>query len=290
MSHPDDDLRRLLSDAVDDVTPGDRLGEIRRRTAPAPRRRRPLVALSAGLATAAVVGAIALVGGLGPRGDEEPPVAAPPPQEAVVGTYFVRDSLLYREFQVVDAGPDTDRALAALRRLEVDAGPEDPDYGTTWPDGAFREVVVADERIAVRLGIDAVPPGLAAQQAVHTVQGVLQSMAPVVFLGAGGTSTEHRREDRYVAPVNISDPVEGLAVGDRLAVRGRVAPRPPLRSVAWELRDGAGATVRAGTTPVADLAWSMDLDLTGLAPGRYEIAVFGADRAAVEDTRGVTVR
>ncbi|MEV5003669.1 hypothetical protein [Nocardioides sp. LML1-1-1.1] len=289
MSHPDDDLRRLLGDAVDDLTPRDRLGEIRRRTAPPARRRRPLVALSAGLATAAVVGGIALVGGLGLRGDDEPPVAGAP-KEAVVGTYFVKDALLYREFQVVDAGPDADRALAALRRLEVDAGPEDPDYTTGWPDGAFREVVVANERIAVRLGVDAVPSGLAAQQAVHTVQGVLQSTAPVVFLGAGGTSTEHLRDNRVVAPVNISDPVEGLAVGDVLAVRGRVAPHQPPRRIAWQLRDPSGRVVQDGTTSVADLAWSLDLDVSGETPGRYVVAVFPLGRPASDDTRTVTVR
>lgn len=288
MSHPDDDLRRLLSDAVDDLNPRDRLGEIRRRTAPAPRRRRPLVALSAGIATAAVVGGIALVSSLGLRGDDEPPVAAPP-QEAVVGTYFVHDALLYREFQVVDAGPDLQRALAALRRLEVDAGAQDPDYGTRWPDGAFRDVRLAGDRIEVRLGIDTVPDEITGQQAVHTVQGVLQSMAPVVFRGADGSRAEYRRDDRVVAPVNISDPVEGLAVGGVLVVRGRVAPRTPPPAVAWELRSGA-TTVQAGTTPVADLAWSMDLDLEGLRPGRYVIRVFRADRSSAEDTRSITVR
>lgn len=289
MSHPDDDLRGLLRDAVGDLVPSDRLGEIRRRTAPAPRRRRPLVVLAAGLATAAVVGGVALVSALVLREDDRPPVAATP-QEAVVGTYFVQDSLLFREFQVVAAGPDTDRALAALRRLEVDAGPEDPDYTTGWPDGAFREVRADGERIEVRLGIDGLPGGLAAQQAVHTVQGVLQTTTPVAFRGADGGVLERRRDDRVVAPVNISDPVEGLVVGDALAVRGRVAPTGPPRRIAWELRDDAGTTLQAGTTPVADLAWSMDLDLGGLAPGRYVVAVFGADRPTATDTRTVTVR
>lgn len=289
MSHPDDDLRRLLGEAVDDLTPRDRLGEIRRRTAPPARRRRPLVALSAGLATAAVVGGIALVSGLGLRDDDRPPVAEAP-KEAVVGTYFVKDALLYREFQVVDAGPDLDRALAALRRLEVDAGPEDPDYTTTWPDGAFRSVRVTEGRIEIGLGVATEPQGLAPQQAVHTVQGVLQSMDPVVFLKGDGTSTEYAREDRFAAPVNISDPVEGLAVGDTLAVRGRVTPRKPPRSVAWQLLDDAEETVQAGTTPVADLAWSIDLDLTGVAPGRYTVVVSGADRPTATDTRTVTVR
>lgn len=288
MSQPDDDLRRLLSDAVDDLTPHDRLGEIRRRTAPPRRRRRPLVALSAGIATAAVVGGIALVSTLGLRGHDEPPVATAP-QEAVVGTYFVHHAQLYREFQVVDAGPDTQRALAALRRLETDAGPEDPDYATAWPDGAFREVRVDGGRIEVELGVDTVPDQITGQQAVHTVQGVLQSVAPVVFRGADGSWWEYRRDDRVVAPVNISDPVEGLVVAGVLPVRGRVAPHDPLRAVAWELRSG-GTTVQAGTTPVADLTWSMDLDLGGLRPGRYVIRVGGGDRPAAADTRTVTVR
>ncbi|NHA01969.1 hypothetical protein G5V59_26460 [Nocardioides sp. W3-2-3] len=135
---------------------------------------------------------------------------------------------------MVDAGPDTQRALAALRRLETDAGPEDPDYATAWPDGAFREVRVDGGRIEVRLGVDTVPDQITGQQAVHTVQGVLQSVAPVVFRGADGSWAEYRRDDRVVAPVNISDPVEGLVVAGVLPVRGRVAPHDPLRTVAWE--------------------------------------------------------
>lgn len=294
MSPSDDDLRRLLGDAVADVEPHDRLGEIRRRTTHVPRRsrHRPVVALGAGLATAAVVGGVAVLGGLGLPGEDAP--VASRPAEAVVGTYFTGTTpagpRLYREFQVVDAGPATDRALAALRRLEVDAGPDDPDYTTAWPDGAFEAVTRDDRGIEVRLGVDATPDGLAVQQAVHTVQGVLQTTDPVTFAGPGGpVRAAVARDNAVVAPVNISDPVEGLEVGDALAVRGRVAPRGPGR-VAWELRDAAGETIQAGTTPVTDLAWSTTLDLTGLAAGTYVIAAFGADGATATDTRTVTVR
>lgn len=298
---PDDlALQRLLTDAVADVEPHDRLGEIRRRTAPAPRRTRQrwtLAVLGAGVATASVVGAVALAGNLGlPGGDDQ---SAAGSQPALVGTYFVGETTdgtwLYREFQVVDAGPATDRALAALRRLEVDAGPEDPDYTTLWPDGSFTSVAVVDDGIRVELGsrVRAVPAGLALQQAVQTVQGVLQQTTPVTFATPDGPlagATSVRRDGSVVAPVNISDPVEGLETSGTLVVRGRAsAARTGPKRVAWELRDATDEVVRAGDVDVAEAAWTMTLDLSDLAPGRYVIAAFGADVATATDTRTFVV-
>ena len=319
---PDDDLfhdrlHDLFDDAVRDVTPADRLGEIRRRTTYRPgrnRRRRALAVLGAGTATAAVVAVTALVGAL--RHDDAPPAAdqAKPSPAAV---YFVGETpigpRLFREFQPIPAAADpADRALDALRRMEVDAGPDDPDYTTSWPAGSFRSVSVDDTGITIELAVTAVPApsapagavSLSVQQAVHTADAAVGSPLPVAFQQDGvpvsevlGVAVEPTttRLTRVEAPVNISDPAEGLVTGARwLSVRGQVTPVAAERpaKVAYELSDATG-TVGAGTVPVEGLSWSMTIDLNGYAPGRYTLSAWSADSARIaraRDTRTFIVR
>lgn len=315
----DDELRNLFEDAVADVVPSDRLGEIRRATAQkAVRkpRRWGVVVLGAGTATAAVVGAAAVISQLGLPGDDND-AAGPGDERTAVATYFISDTpvggRLHREFQSVPAS--NDRAalvLEALQRLESDAGPDDPDYRTTWPAGSFNDVTVGDDWIRVDLTGAAVvgPAGSSAeerelgiQQAVHTAEAAAGSSLPVAFERAGTPATQVlgvpveeqvARATDVAAPVNITDPVEGRVVEGRFTARGIVAPFPEAmpESVAWRLLDDGGDPVTGGNIPLTDRNWSMVITTDDLAAGTYVLSVtvpLGGDRTAV-DTRTVTVR
>ncbi|HVK27159.1 MAG TPA: hypothetical protein VM575_02375 [Nocardioides sp.] len=322
MAHPDDrddlpdrddlddrTLQRLLSDAVADVDPHDRLGEIRRRTAPAPRRSRQrwtLAVLGAGVATASVVGAVALAGNLGLPGGDDDPTANGDRGQAAVAAYFVgrtsQGPRLFREFQAIsDDDEQAPLALAALRLLETDAGPTDPDYTTAWPDGSFTDVSVTDELIEVRLAdrVDPLPEDPAAQQAVLTVQAALGQTLPVRFTTPEGTlevdgRAQVRRDNALLAPVNITDPVEGHTVDDLLTVRGVVSPAgaaPPL--VRWELRLPGGASVlTSGSAAVGDdRAWEETKAIADVPSGTYVlVATVTTGGTTEQDTRTLTVR
>ncbi|GAB2767681.1 hypothetical protein GCM10027020_20550 [Nocardioides salsibiostraticola] len=215
---PEDDLRRLLHEAVDGVQPADRIAQIREQTqvvTPGPWRRRTAIG-GAVLATAAAVSAIAVVpslldeGSPGPAANPtigqdvspsapgasvtvDPPLPEPGDTQSVPA-YFVgegpRGPRLYREF-VVNEGSEA-RLLAALRALENSPG--DPDYRSPWPQGAIvgadyspdtRLITVdlADVSLAQRPEAwDAREAELAVQQAVYTAQGAVgEGRIPIRF-------------------------------------------------------------------------------------------------------------
>lgn len=311
MAHdPDDlDLQRLLSDAVADVEPHDRLGEIRRRTAPAPRRSRQrwtLAVLGAGVATASVVGAVALAGNLGLPGGAGDPAANGDRGQAAVAVYFVGQTTqgprLFREFQAISRDDEeTPLALAALRLLETDAGPSDPDYTTAWPDGSFLGVTATQELIEVRVAERAtpLPAAPAAQQAVLTVQAALGETLPVAFTTAEGPldvdgAAEVRRDNTLLAPVNITDPVEGHTVDDLLTVRGVVSQAGAApTAVRWELRVPGGTTaVTSGSAAIrADRSWEETTSIAEVPSGTYDlVATVTTGGRTEQDTRTLTVR
>lgn len=219
---PEDDLRRLLHDAVDGVQPADRIAQIREQTqvvTPGPWRRRTAIG-GAVLATAAAVAAIAVVPSLLDEGSPGP-AANPtlgqdvsPPAPSVSATvdpsltesgdtqsvpaYFIGDgprgAVLFREFAVVEGS--TPRLLASLQALESPAG--DPDYRSPWPQGAIvgtgyspdaRLITVdlADVSLAQRPEAwDAREAELAVQQAVYTAQGAVgEGRIPIRFRVGG---------------------------------------------------------------------------------------------------------
>lgn len=314
MSDDRDDarLRALLADAVDDVRPHDRLGEIRRATRRSPdpafraRRRWGLVVLGAGTATAAIVAAGAFAGRLGPlapeiTGDADRPAATATgsTMTRAAATYFVGDTpqgpRLFREFQAVARTEDRARlALRALQRLEVDAGAEDPDYRTTWPADSFADVTVGDDWISVEVtdaataAPDDVAPAdlaLGVQQVVHTAQAAVESGSlPVAFVLDGrpaatllGTAVKEvvPRSHTVVAAVSISDPAEGRVTGSTITSRGVVAPAGGAlpAEVSWRLLDDAGETVASGTTAVDGRSWDTGpIDLAGVPAGRYVLS------------------
>ncbi|HWJ10501.1 MAG TPA: hypothetical protein VNS46_14070 [Nocardioides sp.] len=309
------DLQRLLGDAVADVTPHDRLGEIRRRTSHVPRRagrRWPLVVLGAGVATAAVVGGVAWIGGLGLPDTDDDPATSGDREQAAVAAYFVggtpRGDRLFREFQAISPeDEEAPLALAALRLLETDAGPLDPDYSTAWPDGSFLAVSVTDEVIEVRLadGIESLPAVPAAQQAVFTVQAALGSALPVEFTTSGHTlvvdgGAQVGHDTSRLAAVNITDPVEGHSVDDLLTVRGVVSLAGPApEEVVWELQalDDSTEVVASGSAAVAveTRAWEQTTSIADVPSGTYRLVARvplpgAAPGAVATDTRTLTVR
>ena len=223
----DDDRRLadLLSDAVSDLDPHDRLVTIRQRTrgaARSNRRHRWYAAGGAALAAAAAVGVIAWAGGLpgADRAQDPSPVKSPTPSPTdqpspsptpassepagdtvAVPVYYVGDTplgpRLYREFQRVDA----DNPLLGAARAATEGTPLDPDYRTLWGGGYIADVAFDPSaggtgEYSVRLSDDSantplpdMSPAeaeLAVQALVHTLQGAGSGRYPVRFyLGTG---------------------------------------------------------------------------------------------------------
>ncbi|KRA29435.1 MULTISPECIES: hypothetical protein [unclassified Nocardioides] len=303
MNHDDRDLRSLFEDAVSDVVPGDRLGEIRRATAKSASRKpnRWALVLAAGTATAAVVGAGALVGQLGP--DDNPPASDPDDTTRAVAAYFLGETpsgdRLFREFQSVD-GADGAAALAleAVRLLESDAGATDPDYNTVWPAGAFLDVALSDDGIQLTISDEASnDPAVTSvdglQQAVFTAQAAVGETLPVSFAAGGRTIRDDvQRDTALLTPVNISDPVEGHSVSGDLTLRGTArSAKDNFDNVSWSLAAADGEVALSGLAPVTGTAWETTTDIADLAPGRYVLTVSAAtDNGTATDTRTVTVR
>ncbi len=166
-------LADLLSDAVSDVEPANRLDAIRNETkVTSMSSRRPWLYAVGGavVATAAVITAIAAAGGTLPgQGDDDPPPPASrtprrmsrrprttrpsrrrprrrlPPSASVVPVYFVGDTpsgpRLYREFLRNTDGADP---LVYAAATSVAGSADDPDYGTLWPSGVSVTEVTSD--------------------------------------------------------------------------------------------------------------------------------------------------
>ncbi|KAA1426196.1 hypothetical protein [Nocardioides antri] len=338
MDH-EDRLRALFHDAVSDVEPRDRLADVRRRT----RARRtsggrhwaPLL-VGAGAVAATVVAATFVFGGLGddPEPDHDIPIAGTSstdgPTTAAAGVYFVGETptgpRLFREFQAVTRTADPEqKVLYALQRLTFDLGPRDPDYRTLWPSDSFSAVRLEDDRIVVELGTDGALTGdsglgrLGVQQAVYTAEAALGERLPLAFewngelarevLGLFVAATVDRDSSfALTAPVNISDPSEGLRVDvDTWSANGTMSTN--VRRVAWTLSLDGDVVLRGRAEPAAidgpdaratlgAPGWETgEIDLSGLAPGDYVFEVTGLDvgqtsDAAREfsDTRTITVR
>lgn len=336
---PDEErLRAALHDAAAGVRPSDRLGEIRRRTRTSARgsgraRRWLPVASGAAIATAVVVvGTVAVT----QRNGQEPTQPGPATtatQSAEAGdratpVYFLgRTAIgprLYREFQRLADAPPAERVAIALDRLTVSAGADDPDYETFWPDSSFLDVAVGDEAVTVDVASQALasPPGtserdrwLALQQVVFTAEAVVGDDLPVAFEHAGAPASEvlgvpvsgpvaRDRQYDVVAPVNISDPVEGLTVDAGAGWSANGTASDYVTEVDWAVTDD-GVVVDRGTVPVTTDApgsaafpgWTIPGLGADLSPGEYvlETRVTGVGEtsdspATFDDTRTVLVR
>jgi hypothetical protein len=297
-----DELRELLTDAVSDVEPVYRLSEIQARVH-RPARRGWYAVGGAILAAAAVVTAVSLSENDGVGRDNAPPASN---SGHAVGLYFVGDTpdgpRLFREFQQL---PQNGGPLAALEAITTAEGPDDPDYRTTWPAGSFEGVTVEDERIDVELGVAAIElrtrGPLVVQQVVYTLQAATGQELPIQFTEGGetldGTLHERAPQNRVLALVNISDPVEGLHVEDSFIARGRANAYEG--TVPWEIRDD-DAIVKEGFATAAGsidrlYEWETErIDVSDLPSGQYIFIAYRetdpeGDGQLYYDTRWITV-
>lgn len=203
----DDDLRRLLHDAVADVQPHGTLGDIRSRTdQETPMKRWFLSTLAVAAVMAAVVG-----GAFWLVNDDDPannaagtPTSAPPssspstsgsagPTELAghaVPVYYVGTTAhgkkLFREFQAQRTCGDPDCLLKASVVAAVNGHPEDPDYQSLWPDGTTVGRVSADDNTIVvdlAAGVHDRPAGMTADDAGLAIQQLVYSAQAAVGRG-----------------------------------------------------------------------------------------------------------
>jgi hypothetical protein len=217
----DDRLRQLLSDAVSDIEPTDRLDELRASVRPRPKvvpmaRSRWWYAATGIIATAAVIGIVAYVThvvgdratDLGPATDSgaSPPATmtatdtsmpsptASPGDSGTSAVYYLGEgphgTVLYRELGARPAG--TTALAYAVDGLMAD--PNDPDYRTPWHPGWLRNASAGGGRITVEVGdAPAARPASmsprdaseAVQQVVYTLQAAVQRRDKVQFLRHG---------------------------------------------------------------------------------------------------------
>jgi hypothetical protein len=248
-------LRRLLSDAVSEIDPENRLDELRASVHPRPKvvpmsRSRSWYAATGILATAAVIGVIAYVTSMsidkntnvGPAtdpGTKLPSMTAtatdtalasaspgPDTQWHAAAVYYLgngpRGPVLYREWS---ARPPTTKALEyAIEGLMTD--PSDPDYRTAWKAGWLRSASAGNGRIRIDLGdapalrprsMTAREASEAIQQVVYTVQAAAQNRDLVQF-------TRHGKPATSVLGVPTTQPVRQGKVLDVLSLMNITDP------------------------------------------------------------------
>lgn len=279
---PDDDLRRLLHDAVDHVEPGNGLDAIRARTKETTMSARPWIFGVGGavLATAATITAVALVGNVGNPSADDPGVAntpngqvsesadatsepsptptetdsAPPSGEAAVPVYWVGDTpqglRLYREFQrdAVAGEP-----LVAAVTTAVEGSPDDPDYRSGWPEGAGVAGASYDgDLITVDLsgdlrdrpaGMSEDQAAIAVEQLIYTAQAAVgEGRLPVQLLIDG------ERTDQVLG-IPASEP---LANGDQLSTLALVNITSPAEgeTVSGSIEASGVASSFEATVPI----------------------------------------
>jgi Immunoglobulin-like domain of bacterial spore germination/Sporulation and spore germination len=248
----------------------------------------------------------------GPPGPAESPSESEESQVALPVYYVAQTPAgfrLQREFHRV---PSSDPPSDAVREMLAQPIGTDPDYHTPWPAGtALRSPVnTSGPEIVVDLtglGAAQLAPDLAAlavQQLVFTVQGALQSTAPVRILVDGqqveqlwgvDVSQPVRRGDAYAlrSLVQIDAPAHGTTVEQEVEVTGEAAVFEA--TVRWEvLRDGA--VIRSGFTSTtegqrfAPFSFTVTLD-----PGEYTVRVMeddpsnGEGRPPLIDDKVITV-
>ncbi|WP_243060778.1 Gmad2 immunoglobulin-like domain-containing protein [Nocardioides sp. SR21] len=294
----------LLHDAVGDIEPGDRLDEIRARTAhPERSAARPWFYAAGGvvLATAAAVAAFAVLGG-DPSSDPGPAHHGHEQETFLVPAYFVGDTprgeRLYREFDEAEGHDALDAALARIQEP-----PADPDYRTPWPEGSFGEVSISEHGIDVERTSNEPMDDLAVQQVVYTLQAAAGERLPVWFWlegQRGNVPVNAAPQNDVLSLMSISDPAEGNAYEGSMIARGRANSNES--NVLWELRDQDDVVVADGFTTAAGWMdklydWEVEIDLTGVPAGDYVFVAltddpsggaegFGPD----SDTRSITVR
>jgi hypothetical protein len=235
-----------------------------------------------------------------------------------VPVYFVGDTpqgpRLYREFRRVGADDPAAEALALMTSGDA----LDPDYGTLYPQGSFADIDISDEVIRVGVpdqswttapkGMSSDEARLAAQQLVYTLQGVAQARtrvqieldgAPADLFGLGGELGNDPETD-VRALVNVTAPEEGAAVSGSFTASGVSSSFEA--TTPWEIRQGGadGKVVKTGFSTAEGwmdklYPWKTEVDVTGLAPGRYTFVALtddpsdGEGAGPTEDSKTITV-
>jgi hypothetical protein len=297
------DLHDLLHDAVAGVEPAERLDELRARTAnPARAAARPWwwAAGATVLATAATVAVVAVVsnGSDAPGHHHHDMAMDPPGTTQLVAAYYwgmaPNGTHLFREFDEVPAG---DPLQAALDRIQQP--PDDPDYHSAFPPGSFAGVSLGESTIKVEVADpDAGVSGVAVQQVVYTLQAAAGERWPVEFFHAGQlVGRPVTASPARLSPVNISDPAEGNEYAGSFTARGRV--RSSEKTLGWRLVVDRHTVVASGSATIEPgqgsfSPWSAEIDLSGLAPGRYAFTVWtgrvGYGTGPFTDTRTIVVQ
>jgi hypothetical protein len=312
----DSQIRELLTDAVSDVEPAHRLGEIQARTARPDRRPRWYVAGGAVLATAAAVTTFAVVTNLGGDDGTDPDPAPSAPTAAVdtraVAAYYLGETphglRLFREFANVDAGiPKLEASLSLL-----ESGAADPDYSTAWGPDSFDDVSVQGDVIYVDLadeslhdrpaGMSKEQAGLAIEQVIYTVQGAVQDRLPVQFRINGNPTNQTLGEETsnalvespqldVLALVSITDPAQGAVVSGEFTAKGVASSFEG--TVGWQIRDADEAIVlqysaQAEGSEGRLYPWETEIDISSLEPGTYTFVALTDDPTGGTEGPGAT--
>jgi hypothetical protein len=260
----DEDIRRLLDDAVDGVHPSRGLDAVRARTgnaAPAARHRALWVAGAAVLATAATVLAVTFLAtgpgarptaGPGPgrltaaptEGVQVPLPSGPAGQTATAfhpePVYYVGDTShgprLFRELH--DVRSDIDAPVAAVREA-LSFAAADPDYRSPWPEETYVDSVRLDgDVIDVDLPSDgdlsARPPGMSRQEASMALQQLVYT--------AEAATARGRQPVQFLLDGRTPDSLLGLPTS-RPVPAGRPAE---VLSQVWVVEPANGAKVHSG--------------------------------------------
>lgn len=313
----DQDLRALLHETADQITPYGNLDDIRERTPRASKRRWILPSVAAAAAMLLVVGG---VGWLVRSNVTNTHAAGSPATDPV--PEFTWHQPIYFVGQAADGYrlfPDTVmlRACAdCLLTASVDAALQgrtnDVDYTSPWeldptttvavstsPANAIPDSLVIDlgqADLAGRpAGMGAKLAGLAVQQLVYTAQAAYSAQhdgatLPVQFqLNHQNTDTllgvptagpvEVGNADELVAPVQIASPTSGAKVpAGKVTVTGVASTFEA--NVVWEVLNSSDAVVKSGFTTAAECCTLSPYSFTvDLQPGTYTVVAHDTDES-----------
>ena len=243
----------------------------------------------------------------------ESPSDTPSAEPTSVGVYYVIDTRtgfrLARELRGVAADDPASAAVA-----EMIAGPNDPDYATTWnPDTEVLSVTRPAKAIVVDLSAEARTANVGSegaalmiQQLVFTATEAIDEQAPVRLLIEGEPAGELWGAVSWTRPVRRADPLdvrmlvqidtptEGATVSSPVVVSGAAATFEA--NVPWRVLDEQGKVVRKGFTTAAEAFTFSPYSFTvRLKPGTYTVEVSeddpsgGEGGAPMVDTRTITV-
>jgi len=317
-SNPDDDLRRLLHDAVADVHPHGTYDDVRSRTAEEFSMKRwfvPTIAVAAVMA-AVVGGGVWLLSDdgqkLAPTGTPSAGVSSGGSQpsgsptsaeeDRAVPAYYAgqtsHGTKLFREFRRERLCADTECLLKAALVNALARQPQDTDYRSLWPDGTtVGDVNYDGQTIVVHLadgvqdrpaGMSASDADLALQQLVFTAQAAVgQGRVPVQVAveGQADTVLGVPTSDALTTanPDDVLAPVQVDSPSDGASVSSpfTVTGRAATfeANVVWELKQG-DTVVKHGFTTAQECCTLSPYSFKVTAPqGSYTLVVHDTDES-----------